>query len=129
MVADVSTANVENIYISNPEYYNSHGSISEGTKTIKDPLNKIKYLVSTRTENNKSDSLAMLAHQVEANENNFSFFVSDVGHTNRYSNAYYNKNGGGIVNQVLNLKKELKRRHMYETSTILIASDHGRAPI
>lgn len=129
MVADVSTADVEHIYISNPEYYNSHGRKFNGTKTIKDPMNKVKYLESSAQENEKPDSLSMLVHQVNANENNFSFFVSDVGHTNGYSNAYYNKNGGGIVNQILNLKKELKRRNMYDTSYILVVSDHGRAPV
>lgn len=129
MVSDVSTADVENIYISNPEYYNTSGRHSVGTRTIKDEMHKVVYLDSSHEENSEPDSLAMLAHQVNANENNFSFFVSDIGHTNGYSNAYFNKAGGGIINQILNLKKELKRRKMYDNSYILIASDHGRSQI
>ena len=130
MVSDVSTVKtMKNIYISNPEYYMSHGTKFKGEENIVDQRKIVRYLHSGTNDNDDSNDLATLAKQVNANEDNFSFFVSDAGHTNGYRNAYFDKPGGhGIVNQLLKFKEKLKERHMYDNSYILVVSDHGRPP-
>lgn len=129
MVADLSTADIKHIYMSNPEYYKTSGTDFEGSETIRDPKKLVRYISSYKNGNLGPNSLKVLASQVKENENNFSFFISDIGHTDTYNKAYYNKSGGGIVNQLLNFKRELVKRKMYDNSYILVVSDHGRPPV
>ena len=125
MVSDVSTSNVDHIYLSNIEGYKNQGTTSN-PQTIPDSKHKVVYLDSGSANNSNPDSLVNLIKGVKKNENNFSFFIDDSAHDDSYKKAYYDKTGSGSINQVLNMIKELKDRDMYDNSSILIVSDHGR---
>ena len=119
-----STA-LDKIYVSNPEYYKTAATSWFGSRDIKDPKNKISYIDATTRDNVKVKDFKMIANQVKANENNFTYMVSDIAHRNDYG-GYYSKDGGGLVNALRVLTNTLKERKMYDDSTILVVSDHGR---
>ena len=128
LVSDVSTIDMKHIYLSNTEAYKAtSGRDFETRKNIPDPKKLVVGLRTSSSDNSRNGDLVKLVKQVNANENNFSMFVSDISHTNGYHNAYYNSSGGGLINELMRMNKELKRRHMFDNSYILVVSDHGRA--
>ena len=127
LISDISSIDMKHIYLSNTEGYGTGGGAKFASENnIKDPKNKIITLRSSSSDNENSGDLLKLVKQVNANENNFSMFISDIAHINGYHNAYYNSSGGGLVNELIRMNAELKRRHMFDSSYILVVSDHGR---
>lgn len=108
-------ANIKHSYLSFAELYDG---THNGVETVKGSKNV--YLYSDSQYNEPVNSLKKLVSQVEANEDNFSFFLTDTAHGNAYEN--YKKATNSIA-QFINL---LKERKMYDNSTIIITSDHGR---
>lgn len=107
--------NIKHSYISFAELYDGYHN---GVETVKGSKNM--YLFSDSQYNEPINSFERLVSQVEANEDNFSFFLSDVAHGNAYEN-YKN-----AVNSIHKFIEVLKERKMYDNSTIIVTSDHGR---
>lgn len=125
LFSDLSnSASLDKIYVSNPEYYKTAATSWYGSRDIKDPKHKITYIDASTRDNVKVNDFEMIANQVNANENNFTYMVSDIAHRNDYG-GYYSKTGG-LVNALKNFSNVLKRRNMYDDSVILVVSDHGR---
>ena len=119
-----NSSSIDKIYVSNPEYYKTTATKWFGSRDIKDPKHKIEYIDGSTRDNIKVNDFAIIANQIKANENNFTYLVSDIAHRNDYG-GYYSHNGG-LVNALTTLTDILKKRKMYDDSTILVVSDHGR---
>ena len=119
-----NSSSLDKIYVSNPEYYKTAATNWFGSRDIKDPKNKIKYIDASTRGNVEVNDFKMVANQVNANENNFTYMVSDIAHRNDYG-GYYSKTGG-LVNALRDFSNVLKKRKMYDDSVILVVSDHGR---